>query len=110
LRQDYPLFANQDTQIIIIGPDNARAFSLFWDLRKIPFIGLPDPDHTVSTLYNQEVNIKKFGRMPAQVIVDKQGAIRFIHYSDAMNDIAKNEELLKILEKINNEVVNVSSI
>ena len=104
------MFINQETQILVIGPDNARAFSLFWESRRIPFIGLPDPDHTISTIYDQEVSIKKLGRMPALVIVDKNGFVRYIHYSDAMNDIPKNEELLKILEGLNSEVINVSSI
>ncbi len=42
------------------------------------------------------------GRMPALLIIDKQGIIKYAYYSDSMDDIPENEELFKILEKLNN--------
>ena len=42
--------------------------------------GLPDPKHSVLKRYGQEIKLFKLGRMPAQVIVDKQGQARYAHY------------------------------
>ena len=50
-----------------------KLFSDYWQKNELPFIGLPDPSHTVLKRYGQEVNLFKFGRMPAQVAIDKTG-------------------------------------
>jgi len=55
----------------------------------------------VLKLYGQEVNLFKMGRMPAQVIVDKQGGVRYAHYGRAMSDIPEDGELLALLDKLN---------
>jgi peroxiredoxin len=97
LRQDYQEFARLNTVVIAIGPDNARAYSSFWQARNLPFIGLPDPKGSVLKRYGQEIKLLKLGRMPAQVIVDKAGVIRYVHYGQNMADIPSNKDLLKIL-------------
>ncbi len=101
LRQDYDKFQKQNTKIIVVGPENAEAFSRYWQQHGLPFIGLPDPGATVLRAYGQEVNLFKLGRMPAQVLVDKTGIARFAHYGHSMSDIPDNQELLEILIKIN---------
>jgi len=63
-------------------------------------IGLPDPEHRVLKLYGQEVNLFKLGRMPAQVIIDKPGQVRFVHYGHAMSDIPRNAEILQLLDEL----------
>jgi peroxiredoxin Q/BCP len=101
LRQDYELFLNKDAQIVTVGPEKAKAFRKFFKDKDLPFIGLPDPKHSVLKRYGQEVNLFKLGRMPAQVIIDKEGIARYAHYGHSMSDIPKNEEILEILEEIN---------
>jgi peroxiredoxin Q/BCP len=39
--------------------------------------------------------------MPAQVVVDKKGTARFVHYGDSMSDIPENRELLALLDALN---------
>ena len=80
-----------------MGPDDADAFSSYWSENDLPFIGLPDPEHTVADLYGQETSLLKLGRMPAQVIVDRAGMVRFAHYGRSMKDIPDNHEILKSL-------------
>lgn len=65
--------------MIVIGPEDAKAFDAYFRQNDLPFIGLPDPKASVPKLYGQEVNLFKPGRMPAQVIVDKAGVARFVH-------------------------------
>jgi peroxiredoxin len=101
LRRDYEQFIRRDAEVVVLGPENAEAFAAYWAREKLPFVGLPDPKHSVLKLYGQEVNLFKLGRMPAQVIVDKQGRARYAHYGHAMSDIPENGELLALLEQLN---------
>ena len=101
LRRDYTKLKALDTEVVVVGPEDAEHFKMYWQSHKLPFIGLPDPTHSVLKRYGQEVNLFKLGRMPAQVIIDKEGIARFVHYGHAMSDIPSNEEVLEILESIN---------
>ena len=100
LRQDYSKFTAQETEIVVVGPEGPDEFKLYWKSHKLPFIGLPDPNHSVLKRYGQEVNLFKLGRMPAQVIIDKQGIARFVHYGHSMSDIPANDEILESLQTI----------
>ncbi len=102
LRQDYQEFVKRQTRVLVIGPENAQAFEAYWKEHDLPFTGLPDPHASVLKLYGQEVNLFKLGRMPAQVIVDKAGVARFVHYGHSMSDIPEDGEVLALLDQINN--------
>jgi peroxiredoxin len=101
LRQDYSEFIKLETRVIVVGPEDAGAFQSYWEKNDLPFIGLPDPSASVLKLYGQEVNLFKLGRMPAQVIVDKTGIARFVHYGHSMSDIPSNAELFDLLDQLN---------
>lgn len=101
LRQDYPQFVARDIEVVVVGPEDARAFADYWQQESLPFIGLPDPEHSVLKLYGQQVNLFKLGRMPAQVLIDKAGVARFVHYGHSMSDIPKTEEVLALGDEIN---------
>lgn len=105
LRQDFQKFVDRQTVMLVLGPENAEAFEKYFEKNDLPFVGLPDPKASVLKLYGQEVNLFKLGRMPAQVIVDKEGLARFAHYGHAMSDIPENAELLALLDEINAEKV-----
>jgi peroxiredoxin Q/BCP len=100
LRQDYQTIVEQNAVIIVVGPENAEAFKNYWQKESLPFIGLPDPAHTVLKTYGQQVNIFKLGRMPAQVIIDPQGMVRYVHYGHSMSDIPSTQEMLECLTEI----------
>ncbi len=100
LREDYLEFEKRQTQVIVAGPEDANAFENYWREHDMPFIGLPDPKASVLKLYGQEINLFKLGRMPAQVIVDREGVVRFVHYGHAMPDIPQNEEILELLDQL----------
>ena len=103
LRQDYDKFVTEDTVVLVLGPEDASAFKNYWQKHDLPFIGLPDPAHTVLKLYGQQIKIFKFGRMPAQVTIDKQGVVRFVHYGHDAADIPANEEILSVIKEFNQE-------
>ena len=100
MRQDYQEFVKRGAEIVVLGPDDAQAFRAYWEKEKCPFVGLPDPKHQVLNLYGQEVKLLKLGRLPAQIVLDKQGQIRFAHYGEGMSDIPPNKELLVLLDQL----------
>jgi len=104
LRQDYAEFEKRQARVVVVGPEDAKAFTAYFQANDLPFVGLPDPTASVLKLYGQEVNLFKLGRMPAQVIVDRDGMVRFVHYGHSMADIPENSELFELLDLINHPV------
>ena len=101
LRHDYSEFVARDTVVVVVGPEDAHAFADYWQKESLPFVGLPDPKHSVLKLYGQEVKLFKLGRMPAQVLIDKAGVARFAHYGHDMSDIPENAEILALVDEVN---------
>jgi len=101
LRHDYSEFVARDIEVVVVGPEDARAFTDYWQRESLLFIGLPDPKSSVLKLYGQQVNLFKLGRMPAQVLIDKAGVARFVHYGHSMSDIPENEEILALGDEVN---------
>ena len=100
MRDDYEKFKQCGAEILAIGPNNEFAFRQYWRNENIPCIGLPDPEHRVAVKYRQEVNLFKLGRMPLVCIIDKDGRIRYAHYSASMADIPENKILLDVIDQL----------
>jgi peroxiredoxin len=103
LRLDYNKFLERNAEVVVVGPDSAEDFKQYWQEHDLPFVGLPDPRHKVLKLYGQEIKILKFGRMPAQALIDIDGIVREIHYGRSMSDIPTNEEWLSLLDNLNHD-------
>jgi peroxiredoxin len=101
LRQDYQEFVKRDTEILVVGPEKPEAFKEYWEKEQLPFVGLPNPDHSVAKLFGQQVRLLKLGRMPALVVIDKQGRVHYQHHGNSMRDIPENERILNMLDKLN---------
>ena len=101
LRLDYVKFTAQDTEILVVGPDNQKAFQDYWEDNDLPYVGLPDPKHMVAKVYGQQFKLLKLGRMPALMVIDKYGYIRYSHYGTSMQDIPPNQVLLDLLTTMN---------
>lgn len=84
-----------------MGPNDPETFQRYWKNEKIPFVGLPDPDHRAARLYKQEVNLFKSGRMPLMCVIDKKGFVRYAHYGATMRDIALTSSLLHVIDELN---------
>jgi peroxiredoxin len=103
LRQDHKLFKDQNTEVIVIGPEDTNPFKEFWIKERMPFPGISDPQHIIAKKYGQEVKMLKLGRMPALLIIDREGLIRFRHHGTSMSDIPQNDDVIRLLEELNNE-------
>jgi peroxiredoxin len=103
LRQDYQEFVKRGAEVVVVGPDDLEAFRAYWSKEQLPYVGLPDPEHRVAKLYGQQVRWLKMGRMPALVVVDRQGRVYYQHYGSAMSDIPPDERILARLDELNAE-------
>ena len=101
MRDEYGEFTSRGSEILTVGPDGPDAFRAYWEAQKLPFIGLPDPDHGVARRYKQQVKIFKWGRMPLVTVVDRHGLICYAHYGSSMSDIPENKILLDVIDQLN---------
>jgi len=101
LRDEYQKFKERGAEILAVGPNLPVTFRQYWEKEQIPFIGLPDSDHSVARRYRQEVKLFKLGRMPLNCVIDAKGYVRFAHYGRSMSDIPSNEELLHVIDELN---------
>ena len=100
MRQDYAELTRRAAEVIAVGPEGPEAFRKYWEDNRIPFVGLADPTHTVANAYGQEVNLLKLGRVPALMVVDSQGNVRYRHYGSGMSDIPPSSEVLGVLDRL----------
>lgn len=103
LRRSYQKFIDRQAEVIAVGPEKAEVFAHFWRGNKMPFPGIPDPRHDIAKLYGQQIKLTKWGRMPALVVIDKAGKMRYAHYGDSMSDIPSDDEILSMLDDLNKE-------
>lgn len=103
LRQDYQKFVDRGAEVVVVGPDGEKAFQNYWQKEGLPFVGLADPTHTVAQRYGQEVKLLRLGRMPALMVIDKAGQVRYAHYGGSMSDIPPNAEILAVVDELNQE-------
>ena len=100
MRDEHDGFTQRGAEILAIGPDTREQFLRYWANEKIPYTGLPDPDHKVARMYRQEVNLFKLGRMPMVSVVDNHGLLRYVHYGALMSDIPSNEILFGVIDEL----------
>jgi len=103
LRQDYRQYTDRDTEIIAIGPEDAESFKFWWDEHQMPFTGIADPKHLIAKTYGQQVKLIKLGRMPATILVDKKGQIRYTHFGEAMDDIPESVKMISLIDNLAKE-------
>jgi peroxiredoxin Q/BCP len=41
--------------------------------------------------------------MPASLLIDKNGNIRYKHFGESMSDIPENQQILSLLDELNKE-------
>lgn len=66
----------------------------------MPFPGLPDPGRRALRPLGQEFKWRRLGRMPAMLIIDKSGIVRWGHYGDSASDIPESEQVLSVLDAV----------
>jgi peroxiredoxin len=103
LRLDYQKFVERNAEVIAIGPEDTKSFADWWHRHQMPFVGIADPEHAIARLYGQQVKLVKLGRMPASLLIDKNGKIRYKHFGESMSDIPENQQIIILLDELNQE-------
>jgi peroxiredoxin Q/BCP len=103
LRLKHQGFIERQAEIIVVGPEDKTLFAEWWQKEAMPFPGIPDPRHIIAGSYGQQVKPLKMGRMPALILIDKNGLMRFRHYGDSMSDIPPVEDVFRLLDDLNME-------
>ena len=101
LRRDYQKFVQRNTEVVAIGPEDAKTFADWWHEHRMPFVGIADPKHLIARMYGQQVKLLKLGRMPASLLIDKKGYIRYKHFGESMSDIPENQQILSLIDALN---------
>lgn len=101
LRQDYQQFVARGAEIVVVNPEDVAETKAFAQNLALPFLMLVDPNHEVANRYGQEVNLLKLGRLPALVVLDRDGVMRYEHHANSMMDTAKNSDVLAVLDRLN---------
>jgi peroxiredoxin Q/BCP len=99
--RDYADFVSRNAEVIILGPNSSENFKRTWEIEELKMIGLSDPDSVIANRYHQEVKFMRMGRLPALLVLDQKGIIRFLHYGKSMTDIPDNSQVFQILDEIN---------
>jgi len=86
----YPILVDNENNAKKMEHKYARKYPIFYDESK-----------KVATMLKQEVRFIKLGRMPGLLVIDKQGIIQYAYYGKNMHDIPENDEILKVLKRIN---------
>ncbi|MBD3354140.1 MAG: redoxin domain-containing protein [Candidatus Lokiarchaeota archaeon] len=103
LSKDYEKFEEKNAvlyPILVDDIDNARRMWKAYAKRQFPIYYDTDK-HIANEILNQEWKLFKLGRMPALIVVDKNGIIQYAYYGDNMHDIPENDEVLNVLDNIN---------
>ncbi len=95
LHQDREKFKEKGIKIIVVCPENEEKIKKYLDKEPLDLVFVADPTHTLADFYKQQVKIFKFGRLPAQILLDKDRNTVFEHFATSMKDVVENERVFK---------------
>ncbi len=94
LHQDINKFEEKKMRVVVVCPDKLKTIEKFLGKNELAFDLVADSDHFLAEKYGQEIKILKLGRMPSQLVLDKDENIVFKHYAKSMRDIVDNDTIL----------------
>ena len=84
MRDEYAALQQAGLTVVVVAKDSLDNVKEYWVEESLPYIGVPDPEGRIGSLYHQ---ISKFGLMPAVFIIDTAGTLKMAHYGTSMKDI-----------------------
>ena len=110
LRQGYARIQAEGAEVIVVSPEGLMAVRSYWQAKMLPFVGVPDPRHSIADAYGQRSSLLKLGRLPALVVIDRDGIVRHVHYGQSMADIPPADVLIGLLRELNLPVESLRAI
>ena len=84
MRDEYAALQKAGLTVVVVAKDSPDNVKAYWTEESLPYIGVPDPEGRIGSLYHQK---SKFGLMPAVFVLDGAGALKMAHYGTSMKDI-----------------------
>jgi peroxiredoxin len=103
LRREIESVDARRTVILVIYPDRPERIRKYWEQENLPFPGFADSENLVASLFQQNANLYRKGRLPSVILVDREGRIRYRYDGASAPDIPSNETLFAELDRINRE-------
>ncbi len=94
LHHEIEMIKAKNIKLIVVCPENKEKIEKFAKDMDFSFDFVADSSHKLADEYNQQVKILKFGRMPAQIVLDKNLNVIYSHYASSMKDIVEESEIL----------------
>ncbi len=101
LHQDIQKFEALKINVVVVCPENIAGVEKFVAKHPLELDLVADPQHVIADRFNQQVKIFKLGRLPAQIILDKDDKRVFEHYASSMTNIIENNVILSAIKKAN---------
>ncbi len=101
LHQDIQKFKDLKIKVVVICPENMAGVEKFVAKQPLEIDLVADPQHVIADRFKQQVKIFKLGRMPAQIILNKDDKQVFEHYASSMTNIIENNVILSAIKKAN---------
>ncbi len=97
LHQEKDYLKSKNINMVVIVPEDEKKLLKYLNNTSINLNFVSDSNHEIANKYNQEVNIFKLGRMPAQIVLDKKLKVIFEHHASSMKDIIPESQIFKDL-------------
>ncbi len=99
LHQDIEQFEDSKIKIVVVCPEKMDGVEKFIAKQPLNFDLVADPQHIIADRYQQQVKLLKLGRMPAQILLDKNQQRAFEHYASSMKDIIENNVIISAVKR-----------
>ncbi len=97
LHRDVEMLKAKGIKLLVVCPEDEKGVEKFTKDFDFGFDFVADHKHTLADKYNQQVKILKFGRMPAQIVLNKDLEVVYSHYAKNMKDIVEEREIFSEL-------------
>jgi peroxiredoxin len=105
MRDDADKFTALGAQIVVVARHDEERVREYWADNRLPFAGIPDPEARLGTLYKQQWHALKLGLMPAMFLVQPDGRLAYVYYSNSMADIPSNKKVLDVLRQLRDQPI-----
>ncbi len=101
LRQEYAQLSANDAVVVVVGPESREAFEWYWQKEHFAFVGLSDPQETVSRLFSDGPAGGQWPvRTPEWVLIDKEGHVRHREFASWAGE-PRGDGLIEMLGALN---------
>ncbi len=95
LHQEKDFLKSKNVNLVVIVPENEAGLTKYLNNTSINLNFVSDSKHTIADKYHQAVKFLKLGRMPAQILLDKDLNVVYEHHASNMKDVVLESEIFK---------------